>query len=513
MNHIVNPGTVIIMELLARDYDVDPSEPTVLMHPSDCARIGVREGDRVRVAGASAATAIVSVSDTVAREGEVLVPPSVSAVCGPRDDVVDVTVAHTPESVRFVRDKMEGRTLTPEQISQIVEDTVAGRLSRVEIAAWLTALYINGMDTAEIAAYAESMAETGDRISFDRPQVFDFHSFGGLPGNKITPIVVSIAAAAGLTMPKLSSRAISSACGTADFVETFCRIDLGSDEVRRVSEDVGGVFSWTGATDLGPAGDRFITVQRPLGIDPRPQLLASIMSKKVAAGATDLVMDIPMGTESKVPTLEEARSYARDLMDLGERLGMRVECAITYAEQPLGCAVGPVLEARECMQVLEGLPGSEDVADKACICAGMVLEMGGFPDGNARAMEILASGEAHRKFLEIVEAQGGSPDVRSADMVPGRFSEDIVSDRSGFVKYVSNRAVVAVAKAAGAPSDKGAGLVLGKKLGMKVSEGDVLMTVYADREDKLRHAVEEAYELEPVDVDGMVIGRIGRRDR
>ena len=497
------------MELEVRNYDLDTSEPTVLMHDDDCLVLGVAEGDRVRISGGSAAIAIVSVSDTLVSPGTVLVPPSVQERAGVAvGGMAEVAVSHSPESVRYIREKMDGKRLDPEKISQLVADVVAGRLSRIEASAWLTALYIRGMDTSEIAAYAKAMAESGDRISFGSDRVFDFHSFGGLPGNKITPIVVSIVAAAGLRMPKLSSRAISSACGTADFVETFCRVDLDTEDVRRITEEVGGVFSWTGATDLGPAGDRMITVQRPLGVDPRPQMLASIMSKKIAAGATDLVMDIPMGTESKVPTLEEARSYARDLMDLGEALGTRVECAITYAEQPLGTAVGPVLEARECMEVLERRPGHDDVADKACVCAGLVLGMAGYHDGAAEARGILESGAAHRKFREIVGAQGGDPEVTSEDMVPGPLSETIVADRSGFVRRLSNRAVVEVAKAAGAPGDKGAGVLLGKKLGMKVSEGDVLMTVYAEREDKLRHAVETAMELEPIVVEGMVIGRV-----
>lgn len=501
------------MQLEARNYDVDTPEPTVLLHEEDCVRLGVDEGDRVRIAGRGSAVAIVSVSDTLVPEGAVMIPPSVQRECGADPgDPVEVTVSHAPESVRFIREKMDGRRLSKEQISMIVEDTVAGRLSKIEVAAWMTALHIRGMDVDEIASYAEAMADSGDRLTFDRGRVLDFHSFGGLPGNKITPIVVSIVAAAGLTIPKLSSRAISSACGTADFVETFCRVDLDDDEVRRITEETGGVFSWTGATDLGPAGDSFITVQRPLGIDPRPQLLASIMSKKVAAGATDLVMDIPMGSESKVPTVEMARSYSRDLMDLGERLGIRVECLITYAEQPLGEAVGPVLEARECMQVLENEPGHGDVAEKACICAGTLLEMAGVPDGQARARQILQSGEAHKKFLEIVEAQGGDPDVRSADMVPGPFSAEIRADRSGFVKRLSNKGIVAVAKAAGAPNDKGAGVLIHRKLGTKVSEGDALMTVYAENEDKLAHAVETALEVEPMDVEGMVLHRLDRDD-
>ena len=497
------------MELRAALYDIDLPEPTVLLHEDDCRMIGVKDGDRVRIASASVVIAITTVSDTLVDMGTVLLPPSVMRACGASPgDSVEVSMSHAPDSVRAIRRKMDGEVLSPEEIEGVVADTMSGRLSRIEIAAWLTALHIKGMNIHETAAYAKAMACSGGRLDFGDRRVFDFHSFGGLPGNKITPVVVSIVAAAGLVVPKLSSRAISSACGTADFVETFCRIDLGSDDVKRISEDAGGVFSWTGATDLGPAGDRFITVQRPLGIDPKPQMLASIMSKKMAAGATDLVIDIPTGDESKVKTLEAAKTYAKDLMVLGEELGIRVECAITYADQPLGEAVGPVLEARECMQVLEGVPGHADVAEKSCICAGMLLEMGGSRDGAAEARQILESGRALEKFREIVLAQGGDPQVSSESMVPGGFTRNVVSDRSGFVRGISNKAIVAIAKAAGAPSDKGAGIIILKKRGMKVVKGDPLIAVYADREDKLIHALEVAADSNPVDVDGMLLDTV-----
>ena len=460
------------MILEAGNYDLDTSEPTVLMHETDCEVLGVSEGDRVRVSGKGSAVAIVSVSDTLVIPGRVLLPHSVQgAASASPGDPVEVAISHSPDSVRSIRDKMEGRHLDAEEISQLVDDVVSGRLSRIEIAAWLTALYIKGMDIDEIAAYARSMAETGDRISFDDVRVFDFHSFGGVPGNKITPIVVSIAAEAGLTIPKLSSRAISSACGTADFVETFCDVDLDSDDVRRIASDVGGVFSWTGATDL--------------------------------------VMDIPLGSETKVRTIEEARSYARDLVELGHTLGIRVECIVTYAEQPLGRAVGPILEARECMRVLEGDPGYADVADKACICAGALLDLAGSRNGAAEARRILESGRARSRFAAIVAAQGGDPCVRSDDMVPGMYTAEVVADRPGFVRRISNSAIVSVAKAAGAPGDKGAGVLVERKVGSKVSEGDVLMRIHAEREDKLAHALEIAEEYEPIVVEGMIISHVG----
>lgn len=497
------------MRMVARHYDIGITEPTALLHEDDCAAIGVREGDHVRITGRGCATAIASMSDTLVPRGTAMLTGGVLAACQASDgEEVEVAAAPVPESVRAIRDKMDGLELSDEEIAQVVDDAVHDRLSRIEMSAWLTALHIRGMTMAETASYTEAMASTGSTLDFGDRRVFDFHSFGGVPGNKITPIVVSIVASEGLLIPKLSSRAISSACGTADFVEVLCPVDLGSDDVRRITEEVGGVSSWTGATDLAPAGDHFIRVQRPLGIDPKPQMLASIMAKKVAAGATDVLMDIPLGAETKVRTPEEAKAYTRDLIELGDRLGMRVECAVTYADQPLGLAVGPALEARECVQVLEGEPGHEDVADKACICAGMILEMAGIRDGHARAKEALASGRAMERFRMIVAAQGGDGGVRSSDIEPGRFSAEIVSERDGFVNRISNKAVVAVAKAAGAPADKGAGVLLTRKRGRKVSRGDVLMTVYADSEDKLQDAVETATEREPFDIDGMLLDRI-----
>ena len=497
------------MRLTAENYDIGIAEPTALLHEDDCRIIGIREGDHVRIEGHGCVTAIASMSDTLVRRGTVMIACGVlGASCIRPGEEVEVTAAPIPESVRAIRGKMDGEELSPEEISQIVDDAVHDRLSRIETSAWLTALHIRGMSLRETASYTSAMASTGSVLDFGDRRVFDFHSFGGVPGNKITPIVVSIVASEGLLIPKLSSRAISSACGTADFVEVFCPVTHGSDDVRRITESEGGVFSWTGATDLAPAGDRFIRVQRPLGIDPKPQMLASIMAKKVAAGATDVLMDIPMGSETKVRSPEEAKAYARDLMELGDLLGMRVECAVTYADQPMGVAVGPAPEARECIQVLENRPGHEEVAEKACICAGMILEMAGMCDGTARARECLASSRALERFRAIVRAQGGMDGISSEDIRLGRFSADVVSPRDGFVNRISNKAVVAVAKAAGAPADKGAGLVLSRKRGRKVSKGDVLMTVYSDSEDKLEDALETAAELEPFDIDGMLLDRV-----
>ncbi len=498
------------MKLTIRTDDLDVSEPGVLIHEGDGAEIGVREGDRVKVSlGTTQAVLLVGMSDTMIERGFIGVPEKVSQKYGFKDgDVVSVVYSPKPDSVRSIRKKMDGERLEKEEIHAVVEDILENRLTKIEISAWLTALYINGMDIDEIADFTVSMAETGDMIKFEKGPVFDFHSLGGVPGNKVTPIVVSIVAAAGIMIPKTSSRAISSACGTSDFVETFCNVEIDADRLKEITQEIGGVFSWGGSMNLAPVDDMVIKVEHPLGINPRAQMLASIMSKKLAIGATHLVVDIPTGAGTKVETIEDAKKYAKDLMELGERIGMHVECAITYADQPVGYAVGPNLEARECISILEGNKHPAAVVEKACDCAGIILEVAGIANGAARAREILDSGEAYRKFMEIVVAQGGRPDLKSEDLRPGEHCFEVKSPKSGYIHAINNKNVVAVAKAAGAPSDKGAGILFSKKKGQRVEAGDVLFTIYADNEAKLKRAKDTCVRYPPMDIEGMLIKRV-----
>ena len=497
------------MKFKVQTRNVKTPEPEIMMNYQDCVTLGIKENDRVMITGSKSWIAIASYSEGIVDQGTVFLPTVIMDKVGTdKDGMVDVVYAHPPDSVRFIRKKMDGERLNKEQINDIVVDILENRLSRIEISAWLTALYINGMDIDEIADFTMAMANTGDIVKFSRKPVFDFHSLGGVPGNKITPIVVSIVAAGGLMIPKTSSRAISSACGTSDFVETFCDIELEASKLMSISENVGGVFAWGGSMNLAPVDDMVIKIEHPLGINPRAQMLASIMSKKVAMGSTHLLVDIPTGQGTKVPTLEAAKAYARDLMDLGDRIGMHVECAITYADQPIGMAIGPNLEARECISILEGNKHPASVVEKALECAGIIFEMAGMTNGMEKAKGILDSGEAHKKFLEIVEAQGGNPNLKSTDLNPGKYSFDLQASNSGYVHSINNKDIVNTAKAAGSPSDKGAGLLIMKKKGQRVEVGDVLMTIYTESEAKLKRAKEYALSNNPFDIEGMLIKRV-----
>lgn len=497
------------MKLKVRSLDIGASEPLVLMDPADCAEMGLKDNDRVRIDGRKSTTAMLNISDSLVLPGELILLGDTAKKIDVSDgDIVNVAFASNPESVRSIRKKMDGEKLTADEIRAVVTDIGDNRLAKIEVSAWITALYINGMDVEEIAAFTQAMVDTGDRIEFDRVPVYDFHSMGGVPGNKITPIVVSIAAAAGLMLPKTSSRAISSACGTSDFVETFCNVELDAQTLKRIAEEVGGVLAWGGSMNLAPVDDIVIKIEHPLGINPRAQMLASILSKKVAIGATHLVVDIPMGAGTKVPSIEVARAYARDFMDLGEMLNMHVECAITYADQPVGNAIGPKLEARECIRILEGNDHPASVIEKACDIAGIVLEMGGFPNGAEKAREILRSGKALEKFKEIVAAQGGNPDIKSDDLVPGKYTVDVLSVKSGYVHSIKNKDLVSIAKAAGAPGDKGAGLLLQPKKGQRVEKGDVLFRIYGDNESKVQRAKDLALKYQPYEIEGMLLKRV-----
>ena len=494
------------MKLIVKPYDLDSSEPAVVIHDDDCIILGIRVHDRVKINSGDIWVSLVDNSDTLVEKGHILVPNVyVSRYNLKEGDVVEVTHSPKPDSVTYIRKKMDNKRLTREEIYAIVNDILEAKLSNIEVSAWLTSLYINGMDLDEISHFTNAMVDTGDRIDFERNPVFDFHSVGGVPGNKVTPIVVSIVAAAGLMLPKTSSRAISSACGTSDFVETFCDIELSAEQVKSISEDVGGVFAWGGSMNLAPVDDIVIRVENPLGINPRAQMLASIMSKKLAIGATHLLMDIPMGAGTKIPSIDVARAYVRDFTDLGHKLGLHVECAITYADQPVGQAVGPILEARECIRVLEGDTQYGSVIEKACSLAGIVLEMGGIPNGADKAREILDSGEALKKFREIVAAQGGNYDIKSSDLVPGEFTQDIIATRAGFVHSIDNKSIVQIARASGSPSDKGAGLLIFKKRGQRVEKGDIIMRIHADNEAKCIRAKELALRYAPIHIEGMLI--------
>lgn len=458
--------------------------------------LGVHSSDRIRVAyRGTEVIALANIAATFPRN-HVGLYEEISGLLGIKGgESVEVQLAKMPESLNYVRAKIRGERLREQDIVTIVKDVVERHLSEAEIAAFLTALKVYGLSMGETEALSRAMFETGKAIDFGTTPLLDKHSIGGLPGDKTSMLVVPIVAAAGFTIPKTSSRAVTSPAGTADRVETLCPVNLTIGEIREVVQKTGGCLVWGGALDLAPADDLFIQVEYPLGIDPL--LLPSIMSKKKAMGATHVAIDIPTGSGAKIKTITEAYTLASDFVDLGKRLGMTIQCAITFGEQPLGYAIGPALEAREALAALIG-GGPQDLKEKAVILAGILFEMVGVKDGRQRAENILHSGRAEKKLREIIAAQGGNPDVKPNDIVVGKQRAQVNSGQAGRVLWISTDSIVQIARAAGAPKEKGSGVVLKAKLGEAVRRDGLLFEIYAERNSKLESALELANRLKPV---------------
>jgi len=393
---------------------------------------------------------------------------------------VSVAQAEPPPSMDAVRHKISGGRLRLHDFQAITTDIVNNRYSKMEMAAFLVAAGQNNLDREEILHLTRAMTESGERIDWHESVVADKHCIGGLPGNRTSMLVVPIVAAHGMLMPKTSSRAITSPAGTADTMEVLARVDLTPKELREIVRGHRACLAWGGTARLAPADDILISVERPLGIDSQGQMIASILSKKLAAGSTHLLIDIPVGPTAKVRHMREALQLRKLFEYTGDRMGIHLEVIITDGSQPVGRGIGPVLEARDVMQVLNNDPHAPaDLRQKALRLAGRLLEFdpdvrGGY--GYAIARDILDSGRALKKMNEIIDAQG----AQTEKYLPGKLTYEVCAPQDGVVTSIDNYVVAKVARLAGAPIDKGAGVDILKKLGDPVVKGEPLYRVHAE---------------------------------
>lgn len=417
---------------------------------------------------------------------------------------------HPVTSKDIVIKKMHGEKLTPAEIKMVLDDIVSGKFGEIEITSWLVALYINRMDDDEIIAYTKALVNTGSIVKFDRKDIYDFHSIGGISGNKITPMVVSVVSAAGLMIPKTSTHAISSACGTVDFVETFCRTEFSKDDMVRMAKKTKGLFVMGGFEDHCPADDIIIKVEHTIKLNPYAQFFPSILGKKLGMSVSKLLIEIPTGPTAKMRNIVDAKSTARDFIRHGKKLGIDVRVAISDANQPIGHCIGPVLEARECISSLQHPEiAPKDIIEKVCSYSATIMEMGGIKDAQKKARDILFSGKAYQKFREIVEIQGGDPNVQPEDLALGKSKAAFVSPVDGYVSFMDNKELIQIARKAGSPNIKVAGILIHKKIGDKVSKGDILMEIYSDSKRNADDALKLAKEILPYEYSEQPVDTIG----
>ncbi|MET1160289.1 MAG: AMP phosphorylase [Thermoprotei archaeon] len=495
---------------IAEGIDIDIGRNLVVLNYKDAEELGVNPNYRVKlIRGDKSVVATVAVSKTMVPPGKILVSKDIAFNLKlSNGEEVGVRPVSTIAGLVALQKRLRGERLTQEEMYNIIKDVVSGAFSEAEIAAFLVSQLFYEFSEDELYNLIRAMVDTGSRIDFEET-VYDEHSIGGVPGNgKVALIAVPTIAAAGLLIPKTSSRAITSPAGTADIMEVLARVDFTADELKEIAKKVRATLAWGGSLNLAPADDIFINIERRLGIDPRHQMVASILAKKVAMGVDNLVIDIPVGRKAKVKSMEEADQLAGLFIRQAAKLGMRIKVAVTFGGQPIGVTAGPALEAKEALETMINRRGRKSLVDKAMFIAGLVLELSGkVPPGRGYdvARDIFESGRTYEKFKQIVEAQGGDPNVKPDDIELGSHTATIESPMEGAVTYIDNAVITMIARAAGAPFDKGAGVLLHAKVGYRVNKGDPLLTIYSSSSIRLEEALNIANRYPPLVVEGMLL--------
>ena len=472
------------MELKATNLDMESDAPLALMNRADAEELDVHPLDRIRVSQNGEETiVVVDITEKLVQKGSLGCSKTLEF-----SGDVNVALTKKPESLAHVKEKMDGKEWTEDQIYEIIEDIDKNALSDIEMGAYASAVYMKGLSVWESIQLTKAMVQIGDQLEWETDIIADKHSIGGVPGNRVTPIIIPIIAAKGVTIPKTSSRAITSPAGTADTMESIADVSFSVDRIKEIVDETNGCLVWGGAVNLSPVDDKIIEAEYPLSLDPEGQVIASVLSKKRSVGSNHVIIDLPYGKGSKLGDIEAARDLGRKFKIVGTKLGMNIRCTVTRGDQPIGRGLGPALEAIDCLKVLEG-DGPEDLRVKSVELANALLELCG---EEPNAAEVINSGKALEKFREILEAQNGNPKIETQDIPVGEYKAKITADETGRLNNLANEEIGKVTSRAGAPKDHGAGLYLHKKEGEAVEKGEAVYTIYAENEEKLEQAKEHA---------------------
>ncbi len=408
-------------------------------------------------------------------------------------------------ALEAIQKKLLGKKLTYKEIYAIMDQIAEDRLGDILTTYFVASGYSNGFTDEEIYYLTKAMIETGETLEFEGT-VADKHSIGGSPGTRTTMIVVPIIAAAGFKIPKSSSRAITTPAGTADVMEVLANVTFSKEKIHKIVEKTNGCIVWGGSFKIAPADDEIIRIEEPLMFESFDKILVSIMAKKIAFGSTHVVIDLPYGKTMKVHRREDAEVLRKKFEFLADKFNIAMKVLVHKIDEPAGRGVGPLLEAREVLWVLEQHEKrSQDLEEKSIQLAKELLDLclqdakkevqqeiaERYVDTEDWARHLLSSGAAHTKMMEIIGAQGGDPKVKSSDLKLDKFAYDVEHEGpSGVITHVHNKNVSLTAKILGAPEDKKAGIFLHKKVGDRVKRGEVLCTLYAQTKYKLKETVD-----------------------
>ena len=456
----------------------------VVLNIKDCKKFGLRPGNRLTMCfkGQSIGVA-VDVTDTMVMAGQAGIfndlAERFSIIEG---EPIDFFLPGRAESIYAIQKSLRGKELNYREVYNIISDIVSRRLNDISVAFFIASSLFGDVKRKELSYVVRAMAETGKRLKF-KGKVVDKHSVGGLCGNETTPIIVPIIASAGLCIPKTCSRAITSASGTADSFEVIAPVIFNSEKLQAIVRKTGGCIVW-GAGDVVPSDSRIIEVASQLFIESFEKMASSIMSKKVAMGIKYLVLDIPVNKTAKIRNMTEAKKLEAIFKYLAKKFKIEIRVFINKAKGPIGRGIGPALQIRDDLKVLEQKDDRPlDLENKAVKLAGIILELGGkakHSKGEAMAGQILKSGKAFTKFKEIVKAQGGDAEVSSKKIQLGKIKLEIRAKKSGKLRSINNLYLSEVCRVLGTPFIKGAGIYLDRQVGEKIRKGEVIFTMYTD---------------------------------
>lgn len=497
------------MELKIKIWDWSTGLPVAMLSRETAAKLSVHPDDRVVIKTIGKKrkeiSTLIDIIKGFVKNDEIAISTELRQYFDFKEgQKVEVNPSNLPDSLSFIKKKLNRGVLSEKEIKAIIKDTVDNSLSEAEIALFISGIYKNGMTNKETICLTKAIEKSGAQLNFAHKKIVaDKHSIGGVPGNRTTPILVPICATAGLLIPKNSSRAITSAAGTADVVETIARVEFSIKELRQIVKKAGACMVWGGALELVPADSKMIKVEKSLKIDPEPMLIASIMSKKLAAGSNHIIIDIPCGNGAKLKR-KKAQGLKRKFESLGKYFKIKIKCVLTDGSQPIGNGIGPSLEMRDILRVLDPHAKKDgdyphDLERKSIFLAGELLELTGKAKkggGFSMASEILRSGAAFKKFKEIIAAQsGGISKLKSQ-----KFSHTIKSSKNGRVVSIDNYDISSLARVSGCPLDKYSGIYLHCHVGTRLWKGEKVMTIYSESKSKLKEAVEFYKTSKPVKI-------------
>lgn len=472
------------MKLFIKRLRFSAERPICMIHADTARELSLHVGNRVLVdRGRKELICTVDTIDGIVSKNDIAVSEDVIEKLNLKSgDAVNVDIIKKPLSIDLIKKKLQGHRLNKKEIYEIIRNIANNSLTEVEIAFFVSAVYIDGMTINEIKNLTEAMANIGNKLKL-KGKIFDKHCIGGVAGNRTTPIVVSICAAAGLIMPKTSSRAITSAAGTADVMETIAKVDFSIPEIKKIVKKTNACLVWGGALGLAPTDDQIIKIERIVNIDSKSQLLASILSKKISVGSKNIIIDIPCGKSAKV-SKKEAKVLKREFLKIADKFDLNLKVLLTDGSEPIGNGIGPKLEMQDVINVLSRTNSPKDLEEKSLKLSAELLKLARKDPKIAK--EILDSGKAYKKFLQIIESQKGN--INLLKKLKYRFSYNVKSKYKLKIKHMDNELINRLARHAGCPEDKAAGVYIHKKKNDLIKKGEKIITILTTSKEKMKHA-------------------------